>query len=336
MIGEYELPQEPLSRAEVYYAILCGQDYPLPPLPLLSREEAYLRYLCENGGGAGGSIAAEYDSTQTYNLGDVVVYDKKLYEALENGITGDWDPDKWAEVTVAELIKAVRESVSDETERALEAEGDLAEQVDNLKSLGRFLAIWDATTGLPTTEPPRGVPFTYSVGDYYRVGAVGQTNYRPNGAQYTGAASTTVETNSLHSGDVYYYDGTQWALQVATGALIIRSSSNITLTDKDHTQIPALTVAQVNQIYTSLESGSSVYVRDTAGNNYCLVRQRAEISSHHTIYMTYLDRLEIAYAVIDNAVTVTFKELGSLPEITFGVEYAGGTTGTLTVNGSLT
>lgn len=93
---------------------------------------------------------------------------------------------------------------------------DIAEgQIDNLKNLGKFLAIWDCETGQPTTQPPRPLPFNYSVGDYYRVGNVGTTNYKPNGSQYTGQASTTLETEEITIGAVYYYDGTNWAMQSA-------------------------------------------------------------------------------------------------------------------------
>ena len=56
----YELPKNPGSRVEIYLDILCGSNRPLPPLPVLSRTEAYLRYLCENGGqGGGGSGVAK-------------------------------------------------------------------------------------------------------------------------------------------------------------------------------------------------------------------------------------------------------------------------------------
>lgn len=55
----YNLPRNPLSRDEIYLDILCGANRPLPPLPVLSRSEAYLRYLCENGGLGGGSGVAK-------------------------------------------------------------------------------------------------------------------------------------------------------------------------------------------------------------------------------------------------------------------------------------
>lgn len=91
----------------------------------------------------------------------------------------------------------------------------LQDQVTNLKNIGRFLSIWDSTTGQPTTQPIE-LPYTYRTGDYYRVGTVaaeGGTNYKPNGATYTGQPSTTVETEDVEIGSVYYYDGTAWMMQ---------------------------------------------------------------------------------------------------------------------------
>ena len=95
----------------------------------------------------------------------------------------------------------------------------LQEQIDQLKALGRFLSNWDATTGLPESNPPGydvGDTYTYKVGDYYLVGTVasaGGTNYKPNGSSYVvGTASTTVETEEVHVGDMYIYDSAQWLL----------------------------------------------------------------------------------------------------------------------------
>jgi len=52
----------------------------------------------------------------------------------------------------------------------------LQDQITNLQNIGRFLSIWDATTGLPTTDPTV-LPYTYRTGDYYRVGKVGGGRY---------------------------------------------------------------------------------------------------------------------------------------------------------------
>ena len=93
----------------------------------------------------------------------------------------------------------------------------LQDEITHLQGIGRFLALWDATTGLAETNPPVS-PYTYKTGDYFIVGVVGATNYKPTGSSYTtGVASTTVETATIAVGNVYYYDGTTWKLQAGGG-----------------------------------------------------------------------------------------------------------------------
>lgn len=90
----------------------------------------------------------------------------------------------------------------------------LQDQVDALKARGRFLSLWNCSTGLAETNPPES-PYTYHAGDYYIIGTIVATqNYKPTGSSYTiGVASTVLETNVVDIGDVYYYDGTAWLLQ---------------------------------------------------------------------------------------------------------------------------
>lgn len=52
----------------------------------------------------GKNIADEYDDTQTYNKGDVVIYKNTLYICTTNNTTGDFDPTKWTATTVQSLI----------------------------------------------------------------------------------------------------------------------------------------------------------------------------------------------------------------------------------------
>lgn len=93
----------------------------------------------------------------------------------------------------------------------------LQDEITHLQGIGRFLALWNATTGLAETNPPVS-PYTYKTGDYFIVGVVGATNYKPSGSSYTtGVASTTVETATIAVGNVYYYDGTTWKLQAGGG-----------------------------------------------------------------------------------------------------------------------
>lgn len=102
--------------------------------------------------------------------------------------------------------KAVKDYV-DTTASGLQSE------IDDLKGLGRFLSVWNCATGLAETNPPQS-PYTYHTGDYFLVGTVGSTNYRPNGSTYTtGVPSITVETAVVKVNDVYVYDGTNWKLQ---------------------------------------------------------------------------------------------------------------------------
>ena len=106
-----------------------------------------------------------------------------------------------SEVTSTELgyLSGVNENIQD--------------QIDDLQARGRFLSLWNGATGKPETNPG-ALPFEYKTGDYYIVDNTGATNYRPNGSSYTGAASTVVEIESIAANDVYYYDGTNWLLQV--------------------------------------------------------------------------------------------------------------------------
>ena len=48
------------------------------------------------------SLADAYDSTQTYNADDVVMYNYKMYKCITDGVTGTWDPTKWERTTAAQ------------------------------------------------------------------------------------------------------------------------------------------------------------------------------------------------------------------------------------------
>lgn len=50
------------------------------------------------------NVADEYDDTQTYDKGDVVIYKNTLYVCTTNNTTGTWDASKWTATTVQSLI----------------------------------------------------------------------------------------------------------------------------------------------------------------------------------------------------------------------------------------
>lgn len=93
---------------------------------------------------------------------------------------------------------------------------ELQDEIDNLKSIGRFLSLWNCSSGIPTTNPQTS-PYIYKTGDYYIVKTVGTINYKPTGSSYViGTISRTPETSSVNVGDIYYYDGSTWRLQINT------------------------------------------------------------------------------------------------------------------------
>lgn len=89
----------------------------------------------------------------------------------------------------------------------------LQDQINELKSMGRFLSTWDCTTWLPTTDPIDD-PYDYKVWDYYIVSTTWGTNYRPHWDTYNAwVASTTIETAVVNVNDWYLYDWQSWILQ---------------------------------------------------------------------------------------------------------------------------
>lgn len=103
-------------------------------------------------------------------------------------------------------------AIDAEVARATGIESGLDERIKNLEARGRFLSSWDCTTGKPETEPERK-PYAYKSGDYYIISIVGVSptvNYQPEPIQYTGAASTVVESRAVAPGDYYTYDGSKW------------------------------------------------------------------------------------------------------------------------------
>lgn len=48
------------------------------------------------------SLAPAYDSSETYNTGDIVMYEFLMYECLDDDVTGTWDATKWQRTTAGE------------------------------------------------------------------------------------------------------------------------------------------------------------------------------------------------------------------------------------------
>ena len=130
---------------------------------------------------------------------------------------------------------------------------DLQNQIDDIKSIGRFLSNWSCKTGKPTSEPPGlspGDAFTYRSGDYYlvsEIAASGGTNYRPNGSTYiVGSTSSTVETDEVAVGDMYIYDSQNWLLLYNTRKTV--SFSNLSGSPYDNTNLSSALNSKQNEL----------------------------------------------------------------------------------------
>lgn len=160
------------------------------------------------------------------------------------------------------------------------ADSNLQSQIDTLKARGRFLALWNCATGLAQSNPPQS-PYTYQNGDYFIVGTVSTANpavnYKPNGSSYTtGVASTTLETDPVDVDDVYYYDGTNWRLQVNTQKTV--SFVNIAGSPYDNTSLSDA----LNAKQGSLTAGTGIDITsDTISIDTSVVAQLTDIPTNY-------------------------------------------------------
>lgn len=170
---------------------------------------------------------------------------------------------------------AVSNTTSTELEYVHGVTANIQDQIDNLEARGRFLSLWNCSTGLPETNPGT-LPFTYKTGDYYIVGVVGTTNYKPSGNTYTGTASTTTQTGTVAANDVYYYDGTNWLLQVNSQREI--SFASITGQPTDNTNLANALDLKANLASPSL-TGTPTAPTATSGTNTTQIATTAFVQS---------------------------------------------------------
>lgn len=199
-----------------------------------------------------GTLANQTDLNNALNSKQDVISDlNTIRSGAEAGATA---------LQPSDILDSVESTATD---KALSANmgKSLQDEIDNLKARGRFLALWNCSTGLAETNPPES-PYVYKAGDYFIVGVVGSTNYKPNGSSYTtGVASTTVETAEVAVDDVYYYDGTNWRLQQNTQKTV--NFSNIAGDPYDNTNLAnALnskqdTISDLNTIRSGASAGAT-------------------------------------------------------------------------------
>lgn len=67
----------------------------------------------------------------------------------------------------SQTIQANLERIDGSIEDLIDDVADVNDRIDALSGFGRELSGWDATTGLPITEPPTELPYEYRTGDYF-------------------------------------------------------------------------------------------------------------------------------------------------------------------------
>lgn len=158
-------------------------------------------------------------------------------------------------ITVPNVINNVTSTDTNNALSALQGK-NLQDQIDDLKSMWRFLSLWDATTWLPISFP-LSTPYNYQTWDYYLVETVWATNYRPSWTQYTGTASTTLETDELEIWDMYIYDWQIWLLQINHGKTV--SFANLSWQPSDNANLASALNAKADTTSISAVGFSGDY-----------------------------------------------------------------------------
>lgn len=142
--------------------------------------------------------------------------------AVFDGITGKVLKDGWPIPAPTTVVDALD---STSTTSALSANQwrILDWKIADMMGLGKFLSLWNSTTGQPISFP-LATPYTYTTWDYFIIEVVSSAtppvNYRPNGSSYTGTASSVAETDEIEIWDVYVYDWQTWLLQSNHGKTV--------------------------------------------------------------------------------------------------------------------
>lgn len=189
--------------------------------------------------------------------------------------------------------------------------------------LSRFLSLWDCATWEPLSFPA-SVPFDYVTWDHYLVETVWTTNYRPSGSQYTGVASTTVETDpDVAIWDSYIYDGTVWLLQKNSwwgwGGTVV-SFSNIVWQPTDNTALANELNAKANATDVNTKtfylsgtwSSATVLAEAQAALDWYVAGKNPIIMYNNVAYILSSISTSLAYFKSSNTTTTVVSSASSI------------------------
>lgn len=267
--------------------------------------------------------------TQLDNASDLS--NEELY-LVDNQFTGnkilvtDSDGDiVESNANVSDIPGVINNTNSTSTTDALSANmgREMQIEITNLKARGRFLSVWNSSTGLPDTNPVEN-PYLYKPGDYYIVGTVaasGANNYRPNGTQFViGTASTTVETEEVSKNDTYVYDGVNWILQpdsqktVTFATIAGQPSDNANLATALDSKLEGVQINGTDLTITDKKvnipkaSNSTLGVVQTNGSYGIEISPNGYIATIPAAEATLVAKLNGRNAVVANNIDIAVRE----------------------------
>jgi len=250
-------------------------------------------------GSTSGTIAVDGVDVAVADLGSAAFTNSSDYATSEQGTLAS---------SALQPTDVIDDLVSTDTDKPLSANmgKELKDMVDNVSGRGHYLALWNCATGLAQSNPPES-PYVYKAGDYFIVGTVATgsaNNYRPTGSSYTtGVASTVVETQAVDTDDVYYFDGTNWSLQINTQKEI--GFGNIAGSPYDNTNL-------ATALNTKLESTDLKTVNGTSlvGSGNIEIASNQLFDEDWTTNSTTAAFLEDVYA--DTSASIGMSYIGEL------------------------
>ena len=169
-------------------------------------------------------------------------------------------------------------------------EADLQSQIDNISSIGEFLAIWDCDTGIARYL---NAGFVYPTGGYFIIGSVaaqGQPNYMPDGSTYTGP-STTTTTEDVKVSDMWFYDGTHW-IYLANHERQIAVDADLSTTSINPVENRVVTAA-LDDKQDTLTAGKGIEITD---NVISVANDSVGVPQIANVYAKQLNKEEQATA----------------------------------------
>ncbi len=84
------------------------------------------------------NVADEYDDTQTYDKGDVVIHKNTLYICNTNNTTGTWDATKWTATTVQSLIGSLSTLTTTDKSSVVGAVNEVDDRTANVSGVKKI------------------------------------------------------------------------------------------------------------------------------------------------------------------------------------------------------